>query len=346
MNKIETESMDPHIDRVLAVLEPTPERHPEKVAQGRAAFLQQATELSSTVSPAPIQRHRWWMLPIFYKEKRNMFTTITSILVALALLFGGAGATAFAAEGSQPDEPLYEVKTLTEQIQLKLAGSPEQEVALQSRFIDRRFQELVGLIGEDKPVGETFMYRINQQMEKMLQLAAGLNDVEMKQVLQQYQAKLQEQYAYMHNIGEPAADAAQEALRTELKAQIQLHLMLCDEGLLDPLLLRTRLMLAENGNAMPPEMVPGAGPVEVPPTYQHQFGQPEDKVPAENHQGPSENSNPENGTGPEGGPNAGPQPNTGPNQNGNGTPSTGGTNGGSNGGTNGGSNGGGSGGGR
>lgn len=320
MNPLD-DPIDPRLESRLAALSDTPPRNQQAAARGRTAFLAQAEDLKSAVSPAQKPRPKGWIIPIF-KERPRMITTLTSLVVIFALVFGGAGATAYASQGSMPDEPLYAVKTLTEQIQIQLAGEPGEELALQSRFLDRRFSEMFGLVEAGKELPEPFMLQIQEQMRAMLQLAAGLEDEDLQQFLFQYQNRLQNQIQRMENLPDEDIVPLQTQQRVQIMEQLQLHNQYCADGLADPALLRLRLMQAGNGNAVPPDMEPGlgpnpdapgaGGPVETQPM--NQFGPNSDKPPAENQQGPSDNSgpNPQEGPGPEAGPGLEPGPSAGP----------------------------------
>ena len=53
-----------------------------------------------------------------------MLALAIKLVLVLAVMFGGAGVTAAAAQSSLPNEALYPVKLLVEEVQLSLAPSP------------------------------------------------------------------------------------------------------------------------------------------------------------------------------------------------------------------------------
>jgi hypothetical protein len=61
--------------------------------------------------------------------------------VVLAIVLGGAGAVT-AASGAIPGDSLYPVKEVREGAQLWLARSPEAKVAIYSRLVEERVEEL------------------------------------------------------------------------------------------------------------------------------------------------------------------------------------------------------------
>ena len=69
---------------------------------------------------------------------------ILSILVIAGLLFGG-GATVNAAQDDLPNEPLYMVKTWTEDFSLKFQDNQEERVARLMDLAQIRIQEMTRL---------------------------------------------------------------------------------------------------------------------------------------------------------------------------------------------------------
>jgi hypothetical protein len=339
--------IDPQLAAHLNLLRLVPERDPQAAALGRSNFLDLAAQLPTPVSHEPERRPKGWIFPIFPKERLKMIPTLTSILVLLSLIFGGAGVTAYAAQESQPDEPLYALKTLTEDFRLSLADSTQEELALQLKFLERRYMELNYMLRGDKALPQAFQERLQAEMQTGLQLAASLSDPDMQRVLLQYRDMLRAQDRVMEQMQGQANTPQQDQLRQQIQEQIRQQIQYCDEGLQEPQLLRNRLMQSGNGNAEPPAIIPEPGPVLTQPPGQNQPG-PQPESPGKQSGGapgplsvPSSSPESENrpaeitpgsdpGPGPESGPgpaeNPAPQPGTGsgPNGGGNGSPSDGG----------------------
>ena len=104
----------------FASLRIIPPRDPGSIQCGRQAFLAQASTLTLPVSQTQFQRLTGWIFSIIShlksKEYSPMMTTFASLFLVIALLFGGSGAAAVAAQSSLPDQPLYQLKTLTEDL--------------------------------------------------------------------------------------------------------------------------------------------------------------------------------------------------------------------------------------
>ncbi len=78
---------------------------------------------------------------------------LASLALVMSLVFGGAGATAFAAQNSQPDEALYGVKLTTEDLRLGLSADPQERLVLTLSLIQVRTQEMIGLVERGRARG-------------------------------------------------------------------------------------------------------------------------------------------------------------------------------------------------
>lgn len=169
-----------------------------------------------------------------------MFTTLVSFLVAFVFVFGGAGATAYAAQDSAPTGLLYPVKIMTEDAQLSLARDISSEIDLLLEFNNRRADEITDLISSDLPVPPKVTERLQAQVAYALRLAADLEDEEgMQDVLTKIQAniRLQEQVMTKLQTNMPEhADPLMATLRNTLQHQNRV----ADDALEDPLAFKER----------------------------------------------------------------------------------------------------------
>ncbi len=81
-----------------------------------------------------------------------MFSILTAVVLTLTVLFGGAGATVYAAQSSMPDEALYPLKTISEDLRLNLAVDPEAQIKLLLNYADERVGEMAKLLDQGEPV--------------------------------------------------------------------------------------------------------------------------------------------------------------------------------------------------
>jgi hypothetical protein len=189
--------LDEHTQRLLDKARNVPPPDPDMVAQERAMFLEQADYYRATVSETQSRRHNGWinnLITVFQSKERNpMLNTLMAILITITLFLGGAASTIYAAQASLPDEAMYPLKTWSENVRLSMAGSPQAKLELTLKFTNHRIAEIAGLLATDRPVTEGVASRLQQQLDAALQIAAGMNDPQMIQVLERIrtQAKLQ-----------------------------------------------------------------------------------------------------------------------------------------------------------
>lgn len=158
---------------------------------------------------------------------------ILSVALALALLFGGSGATVYAAQDALPNQPLYAVKTWTEDARLSLASNPEAEINQLMQMTQQRTQEMAALVDQGQVPPESLELRLQQHIRQALQTASKLNDTDMQVVLQRIQTRLQTQEQAMALL-QTRADANATPILERTRAMLQERLRLCDEGQADP----------------------------------------------------------------------------------------------------------------
>ncbi len=234
-------NLDENLKNKLERLRSAPPLDAEKVAQERARFLAQGAEFRAAVSQANNRRHNRWINAFIFafqrKERIPMLNTLMAILITMTLLFGGAGATAYASQDSLPDEPLYAVKTWSENFRLALAGSAEEQLALTLNFTDRRVSEIAGLQAEAKPVSDAVALRLQQELDAALQLAAGMEDAQLAPALTQIRQQAEMQTQTVATLlgeasGQPTTEEAPRLMH--LHERLQEQVRLATAGVSDP----------------------------------------------------------------------------------------------------------------
>lgn len=184
-------------------------------------------------------------------------STIAGLLVALALLFGGGGATALAAQDAMPTDWLYPVKLATEDVQLTLAGDPAEQMELLGTWIDRRLQEMEQLTLSGEVVPLKAAQRLQSQLGLALQTASQFGDPELTQVMLRLQVQLETRLQTMQQLrqADPNGAALQSGEQAMIRAKAQV-----EGALQDPVIFRERLG-AGRPEAAPdqPEIAPGSG---------------------------------------------------------------------------------------
>ena len=150
---------DSEIVRMLTELRPCPPRDPEAAMHGRSRFLQEVELLRL---PAPGQEDRGlagWIDTHTRQKDRKLSSALTAIALLVAVIFGGAGLTAYASQDALPGEALYPVKLVIEEALLAFSLDQVHDAELQMTFAARRAEELValaqGLQHEDLPMAST-----------------------------------------------------------------------------------------------------------------------------------------------------------------------------------------------
>ncbi len=214
------------------------------VAEERAKFLAQAAEFRtarfSFVSWTPNRRHIRWinaLVFVFQRKEPVMLNFLIAMIITISLVFGGAGATAYASQSSLPDELLYPVKTWGENIRLSLAGSAEEQLALTLNFTARRVDEIASLQAGARPVSDAVERRLQQELDAALQIAAGMDDVQMVTALAQIRQHAESQAQTVGDLANKAsgqAAAKDASLLGRIQNRLQEQARLASAGAADP----------------------------------------------------------------------------------------------------------------
>jgi hypothetical protein len=269
--------------RSLQTLERVPKRDRDRARIMRQDFLNQAASLKPTVSDSRDSRLNGWT-SIFRKERSPMYA-ITRIITIAAILLGGTVGTAFAAQESLPDQALYPVKTLIEDVRLGLTSDPQAEFDLLMNYVEERIEEIEALIESGDPVNTAVQERLNNHLQAAFRNAAELNDPALLKAMERVREQSQLQLNIFNQLNQGNGvgpdgnlDLAEQAI---IRSRIQ-----AEDALEDPNTLRTRYSAERNEDA--PDQ-----PIVEPPGKQG--GQPDDAGEGESS-GPSNESGNHDGT--------------------------------------------------
>ncbi len=190
---------DERLIRRLQRLRQVPPRDREAVARGRVKFLAEAEFSKPGVSKSLDQRHKGWFITTLFqrKERFSMKTTFISIMIALVLFFGGAGATAYASQSALPGDTLYKVKTITEDARLALTADKKGDALLFNEFVQRRVSEIQALASQgryqDIPAAASRFETQVRQAALNLEAIAGKDPVEARQLSDRLRQSLAQQ---------------------------------------------------------------------------------------------------------------------------------------------------------
>lgn len=270
------------VQRQVEKLRQAPPRNLEKAGRGRSQYLAQVRLAAARVNSqqavsntTPSRLNGWIGLirnPLRRKEQYSMISVFSTLVVIMALVMGGAGATVYAAQDSLPNHGLYSLKIASEAVQLRLANNEQTQLNLQLAYADRRVSELAALMAAGEPAPEQVANRLENHLRQALQLAAGMDGDALPPTLLQIRTHMRSQerlMEMMHSNMPAAADPVLARVRLMLRQQINL----VEEGLADPQNFRNRLQYqyrelvgtphpettpAATGNSYGPG--PGSGP--------------------------------------------------------------------------------------
>jgi len=212
----------------LEELKPVPPRDPKVALLGRANFLNQALKIESRVSARGFLRLNQWIPKAKEKFAMNL---LISIAVIAGLLFGG-GATVNAAQDDLPGQPLYAVKTASEDVSLQFQNNPEAKVARLMDLAQIRIQEMTQLIEEGQTPPDQVQLRLEQHIQQALQVCSNLDDATLDQTLLQLRDRLQQRDRDMEQLQIHAAQDAQPILE-RTRTMLHQRLQLVNDGLLN-----------------------------------------------------------------------------------------------------------------
>lgn len=152
--------------------------------------------------------------------------------VIIAALLAGGG-TAYASQTSLPGDTLYPVKLMTEDVQTAAAWSPEKKVQMETKFANRRLEEIKNLQeklknknGEIKlEVVEKAMERAAERLDKAEARIAEMEEGKLKEKALEAASRLEEALQnheqILSDLAGEVPDVAEEALlRAQAKAAL------------------------------------------------------------------------------------------------------------------------------
>ena len=177
-----------------------------------------------------------------------MYTKLMAVLIALVLVFGGAAATASAAQESLPTDALYSVKTLGESVALGLSVSPAEKVEKALNHTQRRVNEMAALTKMGVTIPENGGKDYVERVEYTMRLAARMPDDQMAPALEKIQQTLQEQLTVVEQLRAVHPEDAQLA---GVESQLHQHMDLVALGLINPGVFREQLASMLKGSEGP-----------------------------------------------------------------------------------------------
>ena len=216
------------LNKQLKSLQDIPVRDLQESHIGKEKFLSRARNIQPRRNPARTSKSRVGM-PL----GKSLLPRLAAILAVALFALTSIGGTVYAAQGSLPDDLLYPLKTLTEDIQIGLESDPEERLDLYATFANRRLEEIEAQIQAGEEISPKVLARLEKHSEKMLQQAAQVGEKGLENALRQVQQALEKQNQMMEKLQKQTPGQGENGL---LKAQemLQERLELVDSGLQEP----------------------------------------------------------------------------------------------------------------
>ncbi|NOQ39613.1 MAG: hypothetical protein GQ562_04780 [Anaerolineales bacterium] len=220
--------INPQLKKLLESLQEVPARDLQQKHIGREKFLSQAKNIQPRRTPTRTSKSK-----VGAPLRKSWLPRLAAILAVVLFALSSIGGTVYAAQSSLPDDLLYPVKTLTEDIQIGLESDPEERLDLYATFANRRLEEIEAQIQAGEEISPKVLARLEKHSEKMLQQAAQVGDKGLENALRKVQQALEKQNQMMEKLQKQTPGQGEKGL---LKAQemLQERLELVDSGLQEP----------------------------------------------------------------------------------------------------------------
>jgi len=261
---MKNDEMDSNIKRKLDNFKQIPERNPQIVARGKANFLRQAVSLKAD------QRQSGWINNLFptnsSKERLPMLKPIMAIILVITILLGGTAGTVYAAQSSLPDQPLYQVKTWSEDLFLAVTRSPQTQIEQNLNFADRRIMEMASMQDAGTPIPQQVQTRLQAELNQALNLAAGMGDQKMIMELERIRLRTEVQLQMITMLMAGATNSP-DPVMAMVQISLQQQLQMAAQGNEDAETIRIQIQNKIQNNDLAPSQSLDNG--QAGPNYSH-----------------------------------------------------------------------------
>ena len=146
-----------------------------------------------------------------------MLTTFISILLAFTALLG-SGVTVVAAQSSQPNDWLYAVKTLSEDVFYQLVPGDQNHYNLSLIYADRRMAEIQTSFENGEIPAQAIIERLRTQLQTAFELSVK-NMADAENLLEQIRLRLEEQL--QSRLQNTLMDPQGETIRLQIRNMLQ-----------------------------------------------------------------------------------------------------------------------------
>jgi uncharacterized membrane protein YgcG len=157
---------------------------------------------------------------------------IVSTLVIVGLLFGGS-ATVAAAQDDLPNQSLYQLKLMSENVNLWFVSDPAQQINMLMEQAQTRIQEMESLASQGIVPPAEVAVQAQERIQRALQIAAQMDEASQQLALQQIRARLQTQEQQMLHLQQGACTECDPMLQ-QTREMLQLRLRDVEGSLATP----------------------------------------------------------------------------------------------------------------
>lgn len=220
--------LDEYGKRVLAPLRSIPPIDPQLAAEEKAKFLLQGENLRQDLLPVSggvyAERDHRRLNALRGKQSLPLYKALVVTILVL-LILAGSSFTVYAAQSSLPGEPLYTIKSWSEEFRLSMTFSTKAKLNLTLDYTNRRVDEISRIVAGGKAVNDQTSERFQTELDTALQLAAQLDDTQMQSALGQIKGRAESQGITMEELITKLPEQAEPAivrLRERLQEQVKL----------------------------------------------------------------------------------------------------------------------------
>ncbi len=145
-------------------------------------------------------------------------SVLTTLMLIVALVFGGSGAAYAAAQQALPDQPLYGLKVAGEDLQIQLTANEQNRLDLALKFSQSRVDEMEKMANAGKEIPASVQTRWQQQVQEAVQLASNMPEEGARtRAMLQVHEQLQTQAQLMNQADEPLMQQTRQMIQQQLR---------------------------------------------------------------------------------------------------------------------------------
>lgn len=265
---------DEAIKSAVKILDNLPERDKIAANQSRMEYINQISQVAD-IQPGWIGQVTVSLNRLIGTRERKVSMSFVSIVLAVVLFIGAGGGTVYAAQTAMPDELLYPLKLVSEDVLVGITSAPEARVNLLQYYANRRIEEISREILDGDVPDSAIQERLQDQLRLMDKTLDQVGDQDQLRLKDQTRDMLRQHDQIITVLSQYSDDEQKQALE-DAQNQVHNHLRNLGAEVPNPQLIRER---NENTQPTQMEMTPQANrfgqPTEVPQPGQTNTAEPQ-----------------------------------------------------------------------